>query len=251
MRARAWLLALVGTVLAVQADAYENHLQFRPNPGYRGLVVAGYGFKGNTVVGNCSYYTLHGGSGRGGGYHVSRTDYKQTCAWDLAGNLLGITPGEPAAPPPLYTKGSLTVYARNAKGDFTGIDAANEFGGFVNTPGAHYSWETANAYAVLRQQLYTFTATLVSDGDVALRIATAEASALQGRAAVKSTTCIGNIPRGAACGVTVAYDPTRLRSPTGLAYDTLTISVISDSAQANDFVQSYTIVLNRRSDGDD
>ena len=56
------------------------------------------------------------------------------------------------------------------------------------------------------------------------------------------------IPVGAACDVTVTYDPTQLRSPTGLAYDTLDISVTSDSGQAYDFVQRYTIVLSTTAD---
>jgi hypothetical protein len=53
---------------------------------------------------------------------------------------------------------------------------------------------------------------------------------------------------GATCSVTVIYDPTKLSSATGLAYDTLTIGVTSDAGQASDFVQSYTIVVKRTSD---
>jgi hypothetical protein len=65
----------------------------------------------------------------------------------------------------------------------------------------------------------------------------------QGGAVVDSTTCIGEIPVGATCAVTVTYDPTHLRAESGLAYDTLDVGVVSDAAQADDFVQRYTIVL--------
>src|SRR5712675_345999 len=98
-------------VCAQMAWAHEYPLQFTPNAGARGLVVAGYAFNGNTVVGNCSYYTVHSGSGRGGGYHTTTTHYNQTCTWDLFGNLLTIAAGATTAPTPLYTSGTQTVYA--------------------------------------------------------------------------------------------------------------------------------------------
>jgi hypothetical protein len=41
----------------------------------------------------------------------------------------------------------------------------------------------------------------------------------------------------------VIYDPTKLRTATGLAYDTLTIGVTSDAGQTLDFIQSYTITV--------
>jgi hypothetical protein len=215
------------------------------------LVVAGYAFNGGTVVGNCSYYTVHSGSGRGGGYHTTKTYFNQTCTWDLYGNLLSITPGAPAIPAPLYLKGTQTVYAVNASGDYTGSDTTLAHGGFVNTLGSHYSWITSHAYAVLPQALYTFTATLASDGDVPLHISAVGVSALQGRAVVDSTTCRRKIRVGATCAVTVTYDPTYLCSATGLAYDTLDIRVTSDAGQASDFLQSYTIVLSPMDGCDD
>lgn len=62
------LLAFCLVLFAPLAGAYEYPLQFNANPGYRGLVVAGYQFLGTDVVGNCSYYTVSGGgSGKGGG----------------------------------------------------------------------------------------------------------------------------------------------------------------------------------------
>lgn len=249
-----WLSLLVLSFLAVTsvADAYEYRLQFTPNGGYQGLVVAGYAFDGNGVTGNCSYYTVHSGSGRGGGYHTTKTYFNQTCSWDSYGNLLSITPGAPVVPAPLYVDGTKTVYAVDGNGGSTGSDAALPlYHGFVNTVGSHYSWVTSNAYAVLQQTPYTFTATLVSDGDVPLNISAVAASALQGAVTVGGTTCSGQIPAGATCDVTVTYDPTRLRSASGLAYDTLDINVTSDSGQAHDFTQSYTIVLTTRGDDDD
>ncbi|TMQ21798.1 MAG: hypothetical protein E6K82_14655 [Candidatus Rokuibacteriota bacterium] len=65
----------------------EYSLQFTPASGARGLVVAGYALaadlvRGTIVVGNCSYYTVHSGSGRGGGYRTTTTYYNQTCTWD-------------------------------------------------------------------------------------------------------------------------------------------------------------------------
>jgi hypothetical protein len=208
------------------------------------LVEAGYKFQGSTVVGNCSYYTVRGGSGRGGGYRSFKTYYNQTCTWDLYGTLLKVTPGAPAVPPPLYVSGTRTVYAQNASGDTTGTDSALlPYHGFVNTPGSHYHWITSNAYAVLQQAPHTFTATLMSDGDVPLNIASVRAGALQGSVVVDSNTCTGAIPVGATCGITVTYDPTKLCSPTGLSYDTLDIGLTSDAGQAQDFVQRYTIVI--------
>jgi len=231
----------------------EYPLQFTPGAGYRGLVVAGYqlvanSFGGYTVLGNCSYYTVQSGSGRGGGYRTITTHHDQTCTWDLYGNLLTVIPGAPVVPAPLSVNGTQTVYAANAQGVFTGSDSALRFGGFVYTPGSHFSWLTPNPYTVLSQTVYTVTATLKSDGDMPLSISSVQASALRGIVTVSSNTCTGQIPVGSTCAVTVTYDPTRLRSATGLAYDTLDISVISDAGQFRDFVQSYTIVLNQISD---
>jgi len=41
---------------------------------------------------------------------------------------------------------------------------------------------------------------------------------------------------------------TKLRSATGLAYDTLDLAVTSDAGQAHDFIQGYTIVLKVKAD---
>jgi uncharacterized repeat protein (TIGR03803 family) len=231
-------------------------LQFTPASGSRGLVVAGYqlvadALVGYTVIGNCSYYTVHSGSGRGGGYRTTTTHFNQTCTWDPYGRLLTIAAGAPAIPSPLSVSGTRTVYAA-LNGAYTGSDSALAGGGFVYSPGSHYSWLTPAPYAVLQQALYTVTATLASDGDLPLSIAGVQASALGGAATVSSTTCSGQMPVRSTCTVTVTYDPTRLRSATGLAYDTLNISVASDAGQTHDFVQSYTIVLTpTNSEGND
>ena len=60
------LLAIVFFLLffAQIGKGTEYPLQFTPNAGYRGLVVAGYSLSGNTVTGNCSYHTAYSGSGK-------------------------------------------------------------------------------------------------------------------------------------------------------------------------------------------
>jgi uncharacterized repeat protein (TIGR03803 family) len=224
----------------------EHPLQFTPNPGYQGLVVAGYSlvanqFGGFTVSGNCSYHTVTSGSGKDPRPII--TNYDQTCTWDLFGNLLTVAPGAPVVPPPLAVNGTQTIYASNGNGVFTGADSAQPLGGFVSTPGPAYAWITPNARLVLQQALYTFTATLQSDGTGPLNISSVQASAFNGTATLSSTTCVGQLPVGSTCAVTVNYDPTNLFSVSGLAFDTLTISVVSDAGVAQNFVQGYTIVL--------
>ncbi len=232
--------------------AYEYPLQFTPNPGAQALSIAGYAFSGNTVLGNCSYYTVQSGSGKGGGYHPTKTYYNQTCNWDQFGNLLSVTPGLMTVPPPLYVNGTQTIYAINSNGDSTGVDTnLPHGGGFVNTSGSHYTWTTPNAYAVLQQMRYTFVISLLSDGEVPLNVSSVSATALAAIARVQSTTCKGQIPVGSACSVTVIYNPLLLRSTTGLAYDTLTVNVVSDADQVPAFVQSYTIQLRTTSGGED
>lgn len=237
-------------VLSPKVKGYEYPLQFTPNAGSQGLVVAGYAFSGNTVLGNCSYFTTHSGSGKGGGYRTSTTYYNQTCSWDLYGNLLSITPGASAIPAPLSMNGTQTVYALNANGDYTGTDTTMPYRGFINTPGSHYSWLTSSAYAVLQQTPYTFSVTLSSNGDVPLNISSVGVSALLGHTLVNSSNCIGEIAVGMTCTITVTYDATRLRTPSGLANDTLDISLVSDAGQANDFRQSYTVVVTRSGEDD-
>jgi hypothetical protein len=242
------LMAFCLSVFAPLAGAYEYPLQFTPNPGYRGLVVAGYKFSpdGTQVIGDCSYYTVSGNSGSGkggGGSHGSIKIYSQTCTWDLHGNLLGMVSGAPAVPLPKSINGTQVIFATNANGDSTGIDSALPNKGFVSTPGSHYTWLTPMVNAVLQQYEYTLVATLKSDGDAPLNITEVVPSATLATATLKSTTCIGEIEVGKTCSISVTYDPTKVTSSLGLAFDTFRIDVTSDAGEGHDFVQLITIIL--------
>jgi hypothetical protein len=246
------LLALTVAGFVQRARAYEYPLQFTPNSAYRDLVVAGYRFEGNEVVGNCSYSVMPSSSGKGGGHGVEIQVHEQTCRWDLYGNLLHVTPGAPLAPSPLRVNGTMTVYAANKNGGFTGRDTMIQGGGFVNTPGSHYSWLTPNANTVIPQQqsVYSTVITLKSDGDVPLEITALDASSLRSRAGVESTTCSGQIQPDATCSITVKFDYTKLNSPSALVYDTLRIKLKSDAGAASDFIRSYTIGVPKKVDRD-
>jgi len=235
--------------LSQLAIAYEYPLQFKPNAGYRGLVVAGYGFQGDNVVGNCSYYTVSGGgAGKGGGGRAPAKVYAQTCTWDSHGNLLSMTPGAPKIPAALYIKGSLVVYAVNANGDFTGTDMHLPSRGFVSSAGSRYTWLTPNQNAVLHQFVYTLTATLKSDGDVPVNIFSVAVRALNGVATLKKSDCEGGINVGDKCSVTLTYDPTQLIGNNGLATDTLRIDLSSDAGEPHGFVQNFTIIVPGKGD---
>jgi len=224
--------------------AYEYALQFKPNAGYRGLVVAGYKFVGDTVVGNCSYYTVSGGGGKGGnGGGAKAKTYAQTCTWDLHGNLLKMAVGAPAVPKVMAIKGTQFIYAINANNDYTGTDSKLPERGFVSTPGSHYTWVTASHNAVLHQMVYTLTATLKSDGDMPVTFSGVQVSALKGATTLKQTDCKGEVNVGDKCSVTVTYDPTKVTSPNGVANDTLRIDLTSDAGAANDFIETFTIIL--------
>jgi uncharacterized repeat protein (TIGR03803 family) len=227
----------------------EYPLQYVPGAGARGLTIAGYALAadpayGTVVIGTCSYYTQTSGSGRGGGYKTITTYYNHTCTWDPYGRLLNVVNGAPSAPTPVGTSGTQTIYARDpASGIYTGTDSALATRGFVFTPGSHYTWVTPSPYAVIAQAITTITVVLKSDGDMPLDVVTAQASAVAGLAAVTGTTCFGSVAVGSTCTVTVRYDPTRLQSPTGLAYDTLTVHLGTDAGLAADWAQRYTIQL--------
>ena len=230
--------------VAQVAMAYEYPLQFKPNPGYRGLVVAGYYFQGSNVVGNCSYYTVSGvGSGKGGGGRAPAKTYAQTCMWDLHGNLLSMTPGAPKVPTtPVATKGSLIIYATDGV-NYTGTDSKLPEKGFVNSAGSHYTWLTPNHTApLLGSIVYTLKVTLKSDGDGAVDISNVTVSALHGVATLKTTDCSGAIDAGKTCSVTLTYDPTKLTGADE-ASDTLRVDVASDAAASSDFIQNFIILL--------
>jgi hypothetical protein len=236
------LMGFCLVVFAPAAGAYEYPLQFTPNHGYRGLVVAGYSFNqaGTEVIGNCSYYTVSGG---GGSQSAAIRNYSQTCTWDLFGNLLTITPGAPVAPAPLSVNGTQVVYARNANGDFTGTDTMLREHGFVNAPGAHYTWLTPQHNAVVLPQAYTLTVTLLSDGDIPLAITAVAPSALLAGVSLVSTTCIGETLAGKTCTITVQYDATHVTSASGQTNDTLRIELTSDAGGSRDFIQNFTVIL--------
>lgn len=242
------LLAVWLTALPLVSEAYEYPLQFTPPAGYQGLVVAGYEFVGKTVVGNCSYYTVPSGSGRSGGYHPSTRNYRQTCTWDLHGKLLSVKPGASAVPAPLSAKGTRTVYAANANGGCTGSDSKLPGGGFVDTPGPHYSWLAANNGTVVQERVSTQVAMLKSDGDEPVHITVVEVSALKGIAHVKSTTCTGVIEVGVSCVVSVIYDSSQLNAVNGSVRDTIRITVKSDSGDRQEFTQSFTVVAPREAE---
>lgn len=234
--------AAIAAVMALSsaAQAFEYPLSFTPVGNYKDLVVAGYKFVKKTIVGNCSYTAIRSGSGRD-----PRTSYiptPATCTWDLYGALISSVAGAPAIPTPVATSGTETIYAKKGKKLYTGTDSALSQGGFVFNYGSHYVWLTSNAYMVLPQQPYTFTATLSSNGDIPLTVKSVKAttSLTATTVTIDSTTCNGAIPAGGTCDVTVTYNDAGLTSPTGLAYDGVTIHVVSDAGVTDDFVQRYT-----------
>jgi hypothetical protein len=230
------------------ASAYEYRLQFTPQSGARGLIVAGYEFDGTTVTGNCSYYTSRPCSGRG--CHSVIVHHDNTCTWDPYGNLLSMTPGAPTAPAPLYQSGSEIVYA-TAGASSTGLDIRNF--GFVDTPSSHYTWQTPNgSYAGIPAAVYPITATLISDGDFDLAFGGATVASqtfgmvtpTAGDATVADTTCGSTVPIGATCTVTISYDPTTIActaSPYGYAYTGIDLALATDAGTNKDFSQRFTV----------
>ncbi len=245
---RLWLTMMLAG--APFASAYEYTLHFAPPAGARGLAVAGYEFNSNTVAGNCSYYTVTSGSGRGS--HSTTTYHYNGCTWDLFGNLISLTPvsAAPVAPPQLSQTGTEIVYAVQGESS-TGVDTRGF--GFVNTPSSHYSWQTSNGgYAVIPYAVYTITATLVSDGDYPLTFDSAEVTSSisgtitpsPGTATVSSTTCPSSVPVGSTCSVNVSYNPQTIKctgSPYGYAYTRIDLSLITDAGANTDFTEGFTV----------
>jgi len=228
-------------VYAPAAGAYQYALQFSPNAGYRNLVVAGYEFVGTNVVGNCSYTTTSGGSGKGGGSSHLATTYSQTCTWDVHGNLLSVTPGAPVAPHPLYVNENQVIYAVDAHGNTTGTDVRMRERGFVGTPGGHYSWVTRMSEVALHPGIYSITAVLKSDGDSAVNVSAVTPSALHGVATLQSTTCGAPIQVGADCSIAVLYDVRTLAAGNKSVLDTFRIDLTSDAEASQDFIQKFLI----------
>jgi hypothetical protein len=240
-------LILLGAPVAY---GYEFKLHFTPPGGAQGLVVAGYRFDGSTVVGNCSYHTVSGGSGRGS--HGTTTYHYNTCSWDLYGNLISLSPvsSAPVAPPPISQTGTEIIYAISGSSK-TGRDTRGF--GFVNTPSSHYTWQTVNGgYAVIPYAVYTITATLISDGDFSLDFdgATVVSSISgyitpsPGTATVSASTCASSVLVGSTCSVTVSYNPTTIKCTSdayGYAYTKIDLSLVTDAGANIDFTQGFTI----------
>jgi hypothetical protein len=244
------LLLTLTLLRAPAAFGYEYKLQFTPQGGARGLVVAGYQFINGTVAGNCSYYTVSSGSGRGA--HSTTTYHYNTCAWDGFGNLISLTPvaSAPPAPPVISTAGTEIVYAINGSSS-TGKDTRGF--GFVSTPSSHYSWQTANGgYAVIPDAVDTITATLISDGDFPLNVESATVTSSvsgyytpsPGTATISGNTCSNSVTPGATCSVTVTYNPKTIActgSPYGYAYTRIDLSVVTDAGATTDFTEGFTV----------
>jgi hypothetical protein len=241
------ILLLLGAHVAY---AYEYKLQFTPQGGAYGLTVAAYQFNSTGVGGNCSYYTVSGGSGRGA--HGTKTYHYNACSWDLFGNLISLTPvsSAPVAPHPISQTGTEIVYAISGTSS-TGQDTRGF--GFVSTPSSHYAWQTVNGgYAVIPYAVYTITATLISDGDFPLDFDGATvASSISGyitpspgTATVSGSTCGSSVPVGSTCSVTIAYDPTTIKCTSdayGYAYTRIGLSLVTDAGANTDFTHGFTI----------
>ena len=126
--------------------------------------------------------------------------------------------------------------------------------GFVDTPAEHYSWQTPNgAYAVISDAPNAVAATLVSDGDIALKIGTPSVTThvngtitpSPGTASITGNSCPSSLAPGYTCTVTVTYDPIAIActaSPYGYAYAGIDLALPTDSVvKSPDFTQNYTV----------
>lgn len=224
------------------AGAYEYPLQFTPPPNAQGLMVAGYSIQGSTVVGNCSFHITTSGSGRGGGSHT--TYFNQTCSWDIFGSLQTIVSGAPTAPTPISDVNGVVTYAVDGAGDSTGRDNPKAMG-FVNKLSAQYVIDKANGgYLFLPSRSpVLIDLPIKSVGDYALKVTgiSATGTAIM---TVKANHC-GKVAPGAACTVTVKYDPTNI--PKGdnpyTYYDHIAISLVSNSGQAYAFTETVEVPI--------
>jgi len=228
------LAAIGGLAVATSAQAFEYELQFTKYGNVIRQSFAGYAFVGNTVTGDCSYVVENACSGRG--CHPTYTYYYQGCSWDLYGNLLSVTPGEPTAPTPISTTGGLTIYARNAQGATTGVDTAHGNIPFVNTPSAQYSWVASPGYYFLTaDQPYNITLKILSIGDFPLAVSNIVPTASLAHISVKSTTCEPTpVAVGRGCRIVLKYDPTKILRGDNpyTAYDHISVGIVSNSGQA-------------------
>jgi len=237
------------------AHAYEYTLQFTPPPGAKDIRVVGYTLNADGgVTGLVHYAITRCSSGRGA--HCVTTQYDYTATWDPFGHATGLVAGAPTAPPPLYVNGTKTVYADNGTNQ-TGSDSAitGVDKGFVNTPSPHYTWQSPSGQIlVIPDAPYSFSVSLLSDGDFPVDVAQVAVSAApsgslsgvpnQGAVSVTSDGCGPSIAPGTSCAYTVTYDPTTIKctgSTQGLAYTTLTLTLSTNAGQNFDFTQIYTV----------
>jgi hypothetical protein len=249
------VLAAIALMLFGTAHAYEYKLQFAPPPGAKGINIVGYAFTDTGGVSGLVHYAVtRCSSGRGA--HCITTQYDFSATWDLFGNATGLVAGAPTAPAPLYVDGTQTVYADNGTNK-TGSDSAiaGADKGFVITPSSHYSWQSPNGQlSVIPDSPYTFSASLLSDGDFNLNVAQATVSAApsgylagvpnQGAISITSDGCGPSVSPGASCAYVVTYDPTTIQctpSTQGLIYTTITLTLATDAGQSFDFTQIYTV----------
>jgi len=249
------VVAAIASMLFGTAYGYEYTLQFAPPPGARGINVVGYALTdAGGVSGLIHYAVTRCSSGRGA--HCTTTQYDYTGTWDLFGNPTGTVAGAPTAPAPLYVDGTRTVYADNGTNKtgsdsaISGVDKA-----FVITPSSHYTWQSPNGQLyVIPDAPYTFSASLLSNGDFDLNVAQVTVSAApsgslggvpnQGAVSISSDGCGASVAPGASCAYLVTYDPTTIRctpSTQGLIYTTVTLTLATDAGQNFDFTQVYTV----------
>jgi hypothetical protein len=106
--------------------------------------------------------------------------------------------------------------------------------------------------AVIPYTAYTITATLISDGDLALQFDGAKVLAeisgtitpSPGTAKIAATTCKSELAVGATCSVTVFYNPTTIKctpSPYGYAYTKIDLSLVTDAGAVADFTETFTV----------
>lgn len=225
-------------VFAISLFAHEYPLQFTPGGGARGIAVAGYQITNTSVIGTCSYYVVTSGSGKGGGYHSTTTYYNQTCTWDLTGNLISVTAGAPAVPPVLYVSGTRTIYAINGAATAGSDSSLSPTQGYIDTPSPHYTWGPFIPPTGPAAQNVTLT--LTSDGDMPLDVTSVSETTVLAHSRMLSTNCVTVLVPGASCSISIYYDPTRLAYPTGLMYDTLSVTVQANAPQTI-FSSHFTI----------
>jgi hypothetical protein len=234
MRPLTILAAIGGLAIAVPAQAFEYELQYATYGDVVTRHFAGYAFAGSTVTGDCTYVVENPCSGRG--CHATYTYYYQGCTWDLYGNWLATTPGEPPAPAPISTAGGLTIYAKNAQGGTTGIDTAHNNIPFVNTISAQYDWVPSTVvYFLTADKPYPISLTIQSIGDKPLAVTQIVPTAALATITVKYTSClIVPVKPGKSCRIVLKYDPTTIAQGDNpyIAYDHISVGIVSNSGLA-------------------